>query len=77
MNSNTPQIITIDTADIDIGLSVIEQQQIAQFLQKLREARTYRGLPPLQGIFIPVEDPSFPQVVEVYQSYHQEDQEDN
>lgn len=68
---NQSQIITIDTADIQVGLSMIEQEQLFMFLAKCREARQYRGQTPLQGIFVRVEDPSFDEVISTYQAWHQ------
>lgn len=65
------QIITIDTADLSIGLSTIEQNKLIEMLAKCREARSYRGLPPLQGIFVRLEDPAFNDVMEAYSKHHQ------
>lgn len=67
---NQNQIITIDTADISVGLSLIEQDQLLAIMAKCRDARQYRGQSPLQGIFISVEDPAFNDVITVYQEHH-------
>ncbi len=68
---NKAQIITVDTADMAVGLSVIEHEQMFNFLAKCREARQYRGLQPLQGIFVNVDDPAFQDVLLAYQGHHE------
>lgn len=67
--NNKPQYLTLEHADLGMGLSVVEQEKLNSFIGKAAEARHYRGLAPLQGVFVEANSPAFQDVMEVLQKY--------
>lgn len=67
--SKETQYLTLDHTDITMGLSLVDQHKLNEFIAKSAEARQYRGLPPLSGVFISMDSPAFEEVFEILQKH--------